>query len=323
MLKHFSQTTLLRLIFSALILSLIVSNVNIEEFIRHIQPAYFVAVISTLPIILSVIAIMSYRHAKLLSDYGPPYKHVFYAVILSTGFNYILPARTAELLKATYLREKCEVPFSAGASAVLMERLVDVLIVGMIGAASIIFVPNLGSVWKYVGILLAITFLFVILPRSGKIIYYFSDKLPWPRITSFLKQFHKEVESKTKLNSLYVNISLGSAAWLLNIVSFAIFFNLATDSGLNLSGVLTVFVASAIGIAIPILPGGLGTFEAAIIIALKLNGFDFDESLALAVTLRLTLILAVAPLSIFVAVTTGTGIKSFIINIKSAIKKEQ
>lgn len=319
--SRITRTAIYRLIFVVIALFIVVINIELEDLTHHIQATYFVAIIATVPTIISAIAIMSYRHAMLLSDYKPPYKHVFSAVILSTGFNYILPARTAELLKATYLREKCAVPFSAGASAVLMERLVDVLIIGMIGVISIVFFPDFGSGWKYAIILLLILFLFIILPHSGAIINYLSDKLPWPRVTTFFKQFHREVESKTKLKSLYINISLGMSAWLINILSFAIFFNLATVDGLSLSGVMTVFIASAIGIAIPILPGGLGTFEAAIIIALKLYGFDFDESLALAVTLRVTLIVAVAPLALLISVTSGTGIRSFFLNIKSAIKK--
>lgn len=319
--KHITRATLVRIFFLALVLFLLAQNVNFNDFIRHLQPTYFVAIASTLPVILFVIAIMAFRHAKLLSDYKPAYKFVFYAVILSTGFNYILPARTAELLKATYLREKCAVPFSAGASAVLMERLVDILIIGVIGVVSIIFIPDLGSGWKYAGILLTILSLFIILPRSKKVISYFVEKMPWPRIASFLKQLHKEVENKIRLRSLYLNISLGMAAWLVNIASYAIFFNLAVIDGLALPAVLTVFIASAIGIAIPILPGGLGTFEAAIVIALKINGFDFDESLALAITLRLTLILAVAPIALYISITSGTGIRSFFSNVKSAIKK--
>lgn len=322
MFKCITGSTLLRIIIVSLAIFLIALNINPNELVRHIHPSYFIAILCTAPSIIGVIAIMAFRHAKLLSDFSPPYKYVFSAVILSTGFNYILPARTAELLKATYLREKCSVPFSAGTSAVLMERIVDILIVGMIGVISILFFPDLGSGWKYAGILLSIAFFFIVLPRSGTIINYLSSMLPWPRVSSFFNQLHKEIENKTRLKSLKINITLGVCAWLLNIISFAIFFNLAIVNGLSISGVLTVFIASAIGIAIPILPGGLGTFEAAIIIALKINGFEFDESLALAITLRLTLILAVVPISLLISISSGTGVTSFINSVKSAIKKQ-
>jgi len=319
----FNRTSVIRLLFIAAIITLLILNIDLDILTQNIKPSYFTAISWTILPVICALAVMAFRHALLLSDYSPPYKYVFSAIVLSAGFNYILPSRLAELLKATYLREKCSVPFSAGTSAVVVERLIDILIIGIIGATSILFLPNLGSSLKYIIILLSIIFIFFVLPRSEKIFWYISAKLPWPKITNFLNNLHNEIKNKIKVKLLYINLGLGFTAWTLNIVAFAVFFNLAIPDGLDIQIILTVFVASAIGMAIPILPAGLGTFEAAIVLSLKAYGFDFDESLALAIALRLTLLLAVTPLAVVISMKSGTGVRSFLAEAKSALRSSK
>jgi len=57
---------------------------------------------------------------------------------------------------------------------------------------------------------------------------------------------------------------------------------------LGLSGLLALlFVAVTVGIAIPALPGGLGTFEAGAVLALAASGIGLDAAVSYAVVLRL------------------------------------
>jgi uncharacterized membrane protein YbhN (UPF0104 family) len=111
-----------------------------------------------------------------------------------------------------------------------------------------------------------------------------------------------------------------AAAWLLDFVTIALFFHAAGSIPLGLSGALLVFVATTIGGAIPALPGGLGTYEAAAVFSLKSLGYSFEEALALGFALHATLFCLPLISSLVIVTTEKIGIGALVRNITQAAR---
>ena len=74
-------------------------------------------------------------------------------------------------------------------------------------------------------------------------------------------------------------------------MSIVCFFYLSGERSVGLGVSLVVLIAIVIGGAVPALPAGFGTFEAAAVFVLARNGFSYEKALATAMSLHICLIL--------------------------------
>jgi hypothetical protein len=77
------------------------------------------------------------RYSVLLRSDEVRFGTAFKAVILSNGLNVVLPARLSELLKATYVNEKTGHSISKALSAVVLERIGDIIILLLLALACV------------------------------------------------------------------------------------------------------------------------------------------------------------------------------------------
>lgn len=110
--------------------------------------------------------------------------------------------------------------------------------------------------------------------------------------------------------TLSATFALTLLAWAFLVLGTIAFLNSAAPNTLRWEEAMIVFVFTSIGGAIPALPGGLGTYEAAAVLALQRFGLDFNESLALALGLRLCNIALTVPWALLVATRSGTGLRA-------------
>ena len=78
--------------------------------------------------------------------------------------------------------------------------------------------------------------------------------------------------------TLSATFALTLLAWAFLVLGTIAFLNSAAPNTLRWEEAMIVFVFTSIGGAIPALPGGLGTYEAAAVLALQRFGLDFNES---------------------------------------------
>jgi uncharacterized membrane protein YbhN (UPF0104 family) len=101
---------------------------------------------------------------------------------------------------------------------------------------------------------------------------------------------------------------LSVAAWAIAYLIFVCFFAAAGHPDIGLLATLVIFVASTFGLIVAVAPGGLGTFEAAIVMSLVAYDVSTKEALTLAVLMRLCLVLPVVATAVWFLLTSEVSL---------------
>lgn len=279
---------------------------------RHLLSALYVQ-----PIVLLGLFLQGVRHTVLIDQPGLSYLTATKAVALSQGLNVLLPARLSEVLKATYLRDRAKVPMSAGVSALLLERTVDLIIVGLLGFGCLFFFAAMVSkalVWTF--IVMAAIILCIALWGDG-VILAFVRVLPWPRIGGLVERAYLHFASTLKKRGFFLGLGLGFLVWGTSFLNVYLLLSIAGSIPLGIYAALLVFVSTTIGGAVPALPGGLGIYEAAAVFALTSLGYSFADALALAVTIHVAQLILPLLLALAVMLTERLGLSSLIKDLRA------
>lgn len=288
-----------------------------EPFLNNFDTRQLVAVLLVQPVILLGLVLQGVRHAVLIGQPGLSYLTATKAVALSQGLNLLLPARLSEVLKATYLRDRAKVPMSAGVSAVLLERTVDLIIVGLLGLGCIFFFAAMVSkalVWTFIVIAAIIVSIAL---WGGGVILAFVRVLPWPQIGGLVERAYLHFASSLKKRSFFLGLGLGFLIWGTSFLNIYLLLSIAGSTPLGLYGALLVFVCTTIGGAVPALPGGLGIYEAAAVFALTSLGYSFADALTLAVTIHGAQLILPLLLALAVMLTERLGLSSLISDLRA------
>tara|TARA_A100000171_G_C2137337_1_gene151379 strand:- start:651 stop:1655 length:1005 start_codon:yes stop_codon:yes gene_type:complete len=272
------------------------------------------------PIILCALLFLAIRHVLLIGSPRIKLRVAFRAMILAQGLNLILPARLSELLKATYLRDHANVPLSTGISAIVLERTVDIIILSALGFVALVNYFDRGdfattSSLGFILIILMVTFI-----RSPSPVFRVIHMLPSARLIDFLERtyFHFSTTAKTRI--FWQALLLGGLTWGLSYANILVFLQLAGSIPVGLSGALLVFVMTTLGGAIPALPGGLGTYEAAAVIALRSLGYSFEEAVALSLVMHASQLVLPFILAMLIMLTERLGISSLIADLRASTR---
>lgn len=274
------------------------------------------AALAVQPIVLCCMVVMGIRHLLLVGLASVSLNVSFRAIVLSQGLNLVIPARLSELLKATYLRDHANVPLSSGLSAIVLERTVDVLIVAALGALALLSYFDRGDFASIpaLGFILVVS-VFVLVRFPGPVLY-FVRALPSVRLAGFLERTYLHFSSMAGTRAFWRALFLGGLGWGLSYINILVFLELAGSLPIGFSGALLVFVMTTFGGAIPALPGGLGTYEAAAVVALRSLGYGFDEALVLAIAMHASQLVLPFALAILIMLTERTGMSSLIADLR-------
>jgi hypothetical protein len=272
------------------------------------------------PLVLLCLSMFTLRFAILARTPAAPFIPAFKAVMLAIGMNAVLPGRIAELLKPTFLMKHIGLSMSEGLAAVFLERMADVIVIGLLALASASVVIGYTGLNIIVALMLAAIMILVFLPRFQSVLQKLNVRLPWPTFHAFFENFLAHASLRIKRGSFVKALLITAAAWLIDCLTIALFFHAAGSIPLGLFEILLVFVATTIGGAIPALPGGLGTYEAAAVFSLKSFGYSFEEALALGFALHATLFCLPLISALVIVTTEKIGITALIRNITQAAR---
>lgn len=244
------------------------------------------AVLAIQPIALIGLIVHSMRLGVLAGLPASKFRRPFSALLLSQGFNLVLPGRIAELFKATYLRAYAEVPLSRGMAAIVLERSVDLLIVAGLGLVGVALSASADNKLAFALAALVITAL-ISIPLLEHRLSALANCIPWKRLRSFSQELLKHLAETVRTGIFYRGLALGIATWVASFANIYLFVNLAGSKPVDCGGILLLFVATTIGGAVPVLPGGFGSYEAAAILVLKSYGYQLDEALPFAIGMHL------------------------------------
>ncbi|THB64856.1 MAG: UPF0104 family protein [Desulfovibrio sp.] len=134
--------------------------------------------------------------------------------------------------------------------------------------------------------------------------------MPSERLKLLFTDIIKQLQGRMSPSFFLGLAGLTVLVWL--AFSSVVFLGVLWMGGLelNFSQVLTVFVVSSLGYAVPASPGGLGVYEAAFVLAMGWFGVAREEALALALTLHFMVLVPPILAALYVLAESGLSMKA-------------
>lgn len=295
--------------------------------IRHASPAIqswtaLCALLIAQPLAFLTIWLPGVRLARLA---GPPVtsNDAFLANAVSVAAFMIIPGRISEALKPVILRLRSALPIARGLTAVALERLLDLACLAALAAMA-----AAGAASQYAGglrqastvlalmLLAAVAALCLVLakPELGRRLV---DILPfvWARNTA--AEMLDAVLRIRDFRTLAVASVLSLLTWAASYLIFFIIIGLLGAIDLSPAQILLVFVAGTLGFVITITPGGIGTYEGAIMLALGSFGYPAADALAIALLLRIANLLPAIPAAAWFVLRSGIALSDLAARARS------
>ena len=210
-----------------------------------------------------------------------------WAAILCWGLNNVFPAKLGEVAKVAYLSMKSDLTLGRSFGTVFWERFSDINIMLLFGvAASAVYGVNtalvplaitVAALWLIVG---GLRFA----PKTSE---WFIARLPFDKLRRFFTDLKRQVGERLSLVFFIKLIGLGLCIWGVYWGIVHVCMNWVFDFRLTSEQSLVVFFLTAVGAAIPSVPGAVGVYEAAAVFGLKLYGVEGSEALTAAIILHM------------------------------------
>jgi uncharacterized protein (TIRG00374 family) len=184
------------------------------------------------------------------------------AVVFANFLNIFLPAKTGDLAKAVYVRKQAGLTIGMG--TVILERLVDLGVLGAFGLAGSLAV---GKIWGQMvsgGLLLGVTFIFLIL--SILPVNRLSLPQNWGEKARELQNVFEQWRKSPK--AILVTLLGSVATWCL--ASFIVWaLAMSLGSSVRWTYILAIFPPAILAGLVPVTISGVGTRDSAFVILLS------------------------------------------------------
>jgi len=199
-------------------------------------------------------------------------------IFVSQTANLIVPARLGDLVRIFILRHEQDSPVSKGISSLVVERVFDIFTVALLGAVALLFVLNVPE-WFYTLIIIPLAagaVFFVILFFAGK----FSSE---NRIVQILLTLLEQIKEASLSVRAVVFLSASSVIiWLMDVM-VCVFVVMMFQDQIPFAVVVLAIVIGNLVKAVPLTPGGVGTYELAMALTFTLAGVPVAEATMIAV----------------------------------------
>jgi uncharacterized protein (TIRG00374 family) len=236
--------------------------------LRHILPAYLL--LGTL-ICLVAWWLRGWRYHTILKglNYSVGITVSTACIFVSQTVNLVVPARLGDFVRVFILKHEYNTTYSEGVSSLVVERIFDIFTVALLGAISIFFVLN-APPWFTTLIIVPLAagvLFFVFLLFIGK----FSSGNKY--IVIILNMLHEIKRASLTLRSIIVLGASSIVIWLLDIlVCLAVV--LMFEQQIPFAIIVLAVVIGNLVKAVPLTPGGIGTYELSLAITFGLAGID-------------------------------------------------
>lgn len=280
---------LLKFVLIAGILYYLLSGIDWRSFVVALAGYAPVSLVTGIFLILVNDAIQAWRW-HFLTRHQCSFQASFESIIIGGFLNVILPAKLGEVSRLIYLRNVYNYPFNYGVGAMVIERGADLFIMACFLAAG-------AGVASGNNFLQGASALFVA-AMAGAV---FGLKIGNSRVQSWLRRIpfrliriYSQKIVRLILRDLGIDRMLRVLGYtlILRIVYFltvAFFLNEVASLNLSWGELFVVYLVSSIAWAIPLSPGGTGTYHAGMVMAMGWYGIGKEEALAIAVVLHLLL----------------------------------
>jgi uncharacterized protein (TIRG00374 family) len=190
-------------------------------------------------------------------------------IFVSQTVNLIVPARLGDFVRVFILKHEYSTTYSEGVSSLVVERVFDIFTVALLGAVAVFFVLN-APAWFYTIIVLPLVagvIFFVLLLFMGK----FSSENRY--IAIVLTILHEIKRASLSLKAIVLLGFSSVVIWLVDIlvcVAVVMMFQQQIPFAII---VLAIVIGNLVK-AVPLTPGGVGTYEISLAITFGLAGVD-------------------------------------------------
>jgi hypothetical protein len=239
---------------------------DLIQSLKLIVPAYIVVAVL---ICLAAWVLRGWRYHSILKSLG-----YFIGVLVSTAcifvsqtVNLVVPARLGDFVRVFILKHDYNTTYSEGVSSLVVERVFDIFTVALLGAISVLFVLNAPS-WFYTIILIPLLAgigFFIFLLFIGK----FSTTNRY--IGIILTMLHEIRKASLSPKAIVLLGSSSIVIWLLDVL---VCFSVVRMFGQEIPFaviVLAIVIGNLVK-AVPLTPGGIGTYEFALAATFLLVG---------------------------------------------------
>ncbi|MDD1702966.1 MAG: flippase-like domain-containing protein [Methanoregula sp.] len=234
--------------------------------LQHIVPEYFVV-----GILFCLLAwwLRGWRYHRILLglNYKVRVAVSTACVFVSQTVNLVVPARLGDFVRIFILKHDYKTTYSEGISSIVVERVFDIITVALLGAVSLFFVLNVPS-WFYTVIIvpLAIGFAFLIfLIFVGKLT---TTNKYFRYILTMLDEIRR---ASLTLRSIVILGVSSVIIWMLDIL---VCYSVVTmfEQQIPFAVIVLAIVIGNLVKAVPITPGGIGTYELAVAATFEIAG---------------------------------------------------
>ena len=234
--------------------------------LQHIVPAYLgIAII----VCLAAWWLRGWRYHRILLNLNYRIKVAVTTacVFVSQTVNLIVPARLGDFVRIFILKHDYKTTYSEGISSIVVERVFDIITVALLGAVSLFFVLNVPA-WFYTVIIIPLAIglaFFAFLILVGKL----TTKNKYFRY--ILTMFDEIKRASLTLNSIVILGISSIVIWMLDILvcySVVAMF----EQQIPFAVIVLAIVIGNLVKAVPITPGGIGTYELAVAATFEIAG---------------------------------------------------
>jgi uncharacterized membrane protein YbhN (UPF0104 family) len=188
-------------------------------------------------------------------------------IFISQTANLLVPARLGDLVRLFILKHEIEAPYSRGFSSVIVERFYDIITVALLGVIALPFMVDAPE-WFYTLIIVPLAAgaaLFIVILKIGGI------RTENRYVTIVIGLLEDVRDASMNAPAL---LSLGISSFIIWLVDVAVCAVVAIMFGqtIPISALVLAIVIGNLVKAVPITPGGLGTYELAVALTLELAG---------------------------------------------------
>jgi len=234
--------------------------------LQHIIPEYLV-----IGVIICLVAwiLRGWRYHYILMSLGYRVGIMVSTacIFVSQTVNLIVPARLGDFVRVFILKHEYNTTYSEGVSSLVVERVFDIFTVALLGAISVLFVLNAPS-WFYTIIVLPLVAgiaFFIFLLFIGR----FSTENKY--IAIILTMLHEIRRASRSTKSILLLGGSSIVIWLMDVlVCLAVV--MMFQQQIPFAVIVLAIVIGNLVKAVPLTPGGIGTYEFALAATFLLAG---------------------------------------------------
>jgi uncharacterized protein (TIRG00374 family) len=260
-------TCIISIAVAALILGVMIVRVW-DELLIAVADVQYRYLIGSIGLCLSSWLMRGYRYQKILNNLMIPVGLFFSTacIFLSQTINIVVPARLGDLVRVIPIHHEHKGTISQGLSSIIVERLFDIVTIALLGLFEVAFVID-APAWLASVIVIS---LFV----AGMGVMFILVSKEWRtknRYLGFVLNMFDEIRmAALTRQAMILLLIISTIIWIFDIMIcyfIALMFHVTIPFNL-------VFLAIIIGNlvkAIPITPGGIGTYELALAATFELG----------------------------------------------------